>query len=55
MWALAQSSFGRELRRAGFVPRHECRPVVAAALTPTGEVVLQGADNWEITRVDFDR
>jgi hypothetical protein len=55
MWAPAGSAFGRELRRAGFVPRRECRPVVAAALTPTGEVVLQGADNWEITRVDFDR
>jgi hypothetical protein len=55
MWALAESSFGRELRRAGFVPRPECRPVMAAALTPTGEAVVREAENWEITRVDFDR
>jgi hypothetical protein len=55
MWALAESSFGRELRRVGFVPRRDCRPVMAAALTPTGEAVVGGADDWEITRVDFDR
>jgi hypothetical protein len=55
MWAPDKSAFGRELRRAGFVPRPERRPLVAAALTATGEAVVREADNWEITRVDFDR
>ena len=55
MWAPAKSAFGRELRRAGFVPRHECRPLVAAALTAAGEDVVREADKWEVTRVDFDR
>lgn len=55
MWTMAESSFGRELRRAGFIPRRDCRPVVAAALTPIGEAVVREAENWELTRVDFDR
>jgi len=55
MWAMAEASLGRELRRAGFVPRRDYRSVIAVALTATGEAVVQGADKWEITRVDFDR
>jgi hypothetical protein len=55
MWAPDKSTFSRELRRAGFVPRPECRPLVATALTATGEAVVQEANNWEVTRVDFDR
>jgi hypothetical protein len=55
IWAPDKAAFGHELRRAGFVPRPERRPLVAAALTATGEAVVREANNWEVTRVDFDR
>jgi hypothetical protein len=55
VWAPDRSAFGRELRRAGFVPRPERRPLVAAALTAAGRAVVQQPSNWEVTRVDFDR
>ena len=52
---LAQSRFAAELRRAGFVPRSDNRPLLAAPLTQIGEAVVRAAPLWEITGLDCDR
>jgi len=52
---LAESSFAAELRRSGFVPRPDCKPLLAAPLTPVGEAVVHAAPHWEITALDCDR
>jgi hypothetical protein len=52
---LAESRFATELRRAGFVPRSDTRPLLAAALTQPGEAVVRAARQWEITALDCDR
>ena len=51
---VAESWFGAELRRAGFIPREDASSIVATALTATGEVVLRSAHLWEITSLDCD-
>src|SRR2546428_13697021 len=33
---IAESAFGRALRRAGFIPRADTVPILAKALTPAG-------------------
>jgi hypothetical protein len=52
---VAESAFARELRRAGFLPRRDAAPLVAAALTATGDAVLDAVQQWEITDLDCDR
>jgi hypothetical protein len=52
---LAESRFATELRRAGFVPRSDTRPLLAVALTQPGEAVVRAARQWEITALDCDR
>jgi hypothetical protein len=51
---VAESRFGAELRRAGFVPREDAASIVATALTTTGEAVLRSVYLWEITSLDCD-
>jgi hypothetical protein len=55
VWTLAESLFADELRHVGFVSRHDAAPIVATALTPTGETVLHAAHLWEITSLECDR
>lgn len=52
---LAESCFGAELRRAGFVRRQDAEPLIAAPLTAIGEAALRSALLWEITDLDCDR
>ncbi len=52
---IAESAFGRALRRAGFIPREDTVPIVARALTPLGEACLRAAEHWEITDLECDR
>ena len=52
---LAESAFGRALRKAGFIPREDTVPVLAKALTPAGEACLRAVDDWEITDLECDR
>ena len=54
VWTLAESLFATEVRRSGFVPRQEAAPLVATALTPSGQAVLHAAHLWEITSLDCD-
>jgi GNAT superfamily N-acetyltransferase len=51
---LAESCFFAELRRAGFLSRHDFVPLLAAPLTAAGEAVVQSAREWEITQLDCD-
>ena len=51
---VAESRFGAELRRAGFLPREDAASIVATALTTTGEAVLRSVYLWEITSLDCD-
>ena len=52
---LAESAFGRALRRAGFIPRHDTVPILAKALTPAGAACVAAVDAWEITDLECDR
>ena len=52
---IAESDFAGELRRAGFVTRRDASPLIAAALTATGDAVLGAVRLWEITDLDCDR
>jgi hypothetical protein len=52
---VAESAFAAELKRAGFVARHDASPLLAVPLTPTGETVLGAVRQWEITDLDCDR
>jgi hypothetical protein len=54
VWTLVQTLFANELRSAGFVLREHAAPIVASALTPTGEAVLRSPHLWEITSLDCD-
>ena len=49
----AESRFGAELRRAGFVER-EARPLVALPLSAAGEEVVERVDRWRIAGLDLD-
>ena len=52
---MAGSQLAREVRRAGFVPRQDCIPVVAMPLSPLGtEAIAVGAE-WRVLPVDLDR
>ena len=52
---IAESAFGRALRRAGFIPRHDTVPILAKALTPAGAACVAAVDAWEITDLECDR
>ncbi|HVH67576.1 MAG TPA: hypothetical protein VM716_06880 [Gemmatimonadales bacterium] len=52
---IAESTFGRALRKAGFVRRPDTIPILAKALTPAGEACLAALDDWEITDLECDR
>jgi hypothetical protein len=52
---IAESAFGRALRRAGFIPRHDTVPILAKALTPAGAACVAAVDSWEITDLECDR
>ena len=52
---VAESAFAAELRRAGFVARHDSAPLLAAPLTVAGHAVLGAVQQWEITDLDCDR
>ena len=52
---IAESAFGRALRRAGFIPRADTVPILAKALTPAGAACVAAVDAWEITDLEFDR
>jgi hypothetical protein len=55
VWAVVESLFAAELRRAGFWLRERAAPIIATALTPAGETVLRAPHLWEITSLDCDR
>ena len=52
---IAESAFGRALRRAGFIPRADTVPILAKALTPAGAACVAAVDAWEITDLECDR
>lgn len=52
---IAESAFGRALRKAGFIPRADTTPILAKALTPAGEACIAALDDWEITDLECDR
>lgn len=52
---IAESDFGRHLRRCGFVPRRDAVPVFATAFTPLGESCIHSVRDWEITDLECDR
>jgi hypothetical protein len=52
---VAESEFGRGLRRAGFLPRADAVPILAAALSPAGRECVRSVTQWEITDLDCDR
>jgi len=52
---VAESAFAAELRHAGFMPRQDWAPLLAAPLTVTGVAVLGAVQQWEITDLDCDR
>jgi hypothetical protein len=52
---VAESTFAVELRRVGFVTRHESGPLLASPLTATGDAVLGAVQQWDITDLDCDR
>ena len=49
-----ESLFAAELRHAGFVLREHGTPILATALTATGDAVLRSPYLWEITSLDCD-
>jgi hypothetical protein len=53
IYTLAESRFGAELRRAGFVER-EARPLVALPVSAAGEEVVERVDRWRIAGLDLD-
>jgi hypothetical protein len=55
LWTTVDSSLGRELKRAGFIPRNNTNPLLGKALTPAGEEVVRCSQKWEITDLDCDR
>jgi hypothetical protein len=52
---VAESEFGRALRRAGFFARKDAVPIMALALTPVGAVCVGSVRDWEITDLDCDQ
>ncbi len=52
---IAESTFGRALRQAGFIPRDDTVPILAKALTPAGAACLRAIDAWELTDLECDR
>jgi hypothetical protein len=52
---VAESDFGRALRRCGFVPREEAVPLSALPLTALGEECVRSVRDWEITDLECDR
>jgi hypothetical protein len=52
---VAESEFGRALRRAGFFARHDAVPLMALAITPLGAACVGSVRDWEITELDCDR
>jgi len=52
---IAESAFGRALRRAGFIPRDDTVPLLAKALTPAGAACVAAVGSWEITDLECDR
>lgn len=54
-YAMAASHAEREVRRAGFLPREECIPVMALPFTPRGSAAVAAATQWRILPVDLDR
>ena len=57
LWVItmSQTALALDLMHAGFMRRHENRPVIARALTPLGAEALKTAASWEITDLDCDR
>lgn len=53
--SLVDSSFGRELRAAGFWPRESGPRFIGMPCSPRGRVLLEGRVDWEITDLDCDR
>jgi hypothetical protein len=51
---MSGTGFARELRRSGFVARHDLVPLVALPLTETGRRVVAAARDWELMAVDCD-
>jgi len=55
VFTIAESAFGRALRRAGFIPRADTVPILVKALTPAGAACVAAVDAWEITDLECDR
>ena len=52
---MAGSRLAGEVRRAGFVPRQDCVPVVAMPLSPLGTKAIAVGAEWRVLPVDLDR
>jgi hypothetical protein len=55
IFTLTATPLAHQLRRAGFVPRHEYTPLIALALTELGARAMRSSSTWEITELDCDR
>ena len=52
---IRESTFARELQRAGFRNRDDLLPILGTAVTPLGDEVVNAVDDWEITALDMER
>jgi hypothetical protein len=54
-WVMGGSAAAAEFRRAGFFPREERIPVLAAGCTVPGNAAVAAAGEWRILPLDLDR